>query len=375
MSHFTVLVALGAVPEDQIQSKLATALQPFHEYESTGVFDDYVQFVSHDEQVRKDWAEKCEERIRLASGELIERHAERCYRPITAAEQARCQQAGETTVGWGFNKTLNCMVSSMRSEASGNEYLPHVYDPVGTVGEHEVVQVPVSQLYRGIEHYAKKAEGYEVHQGKIGQWTNPNRKWDWWVVGGRYKDRLLGPSGSSDICRKGDLRLDAMAAASVAARHNAIQDAFREIRKKIPTLSETEIKVVWRNYVETLPAALAVFQESGSPGHFWDWVDEGRGWPNLRSSTARTVSSQLSGIFGAGIPDTEADIDAWVASAPALSTFAFLEEDGTWHERGEMGWFAMVLDEKRADDWQQEFEAWFSKLDDSCVLVVVDCHI
>lgn len=34
----------------------------------------------------------------------------------------------------------------------------------------------------------------------------------------------------------------------------------------------------------------------------------------------------------------------------AIATFAVVK-DGEWHERGNIGWFGMVSDEKNKDDW------------------------
>lgn len=53
MSHFTVLVAANS--EEELEAKL----QPYHEYECTGVKDQYVVFVGADmEEAEKEWSEE-----------------------------------------------------------------------------------------------------------------------------------------------------------------------------------------------------------------------------------------------------------------------------------------------------------------------------
>ncbi|AOQ24615.1 hypothetical protein MTAT_19600 [Moorella thermoacetica] len=42
-----------------------------------------------------------------------------------------------------------------------------------------------------IKQFARDYYGYEEHEGKFGYWQNPNAKWDWWQIGGRWKRKLL----------------------------------------------------------------------------------------------------------------------------------------------------------------------------------------
>ncbi len=54
--------------------------------------------------------------------------------------------------------------------------------------------------------------------------------------------------------------------------------------------------------------------------------------------------------------------------------FALLTPEGEWIERGEMGWWACVSNEKNRDSWLEEVRTVYAKYPDS-VLVLVDCHI
>jgi hypothetical protein len=42
--------------------------------------------------------------------------------------------------------------------------------------------------------------------------------------------------------------------------------------------------------------------------------------------------------------------------------FCFVNAEGEWIERGEMGWFAMVANEKKKVDWDAEFKAYVQSL-------------
>lgn len=37
--------------------------------------------------------------------------------------------------------------------------------------------------------------GYDEYEGKYGYWYNPNVKWDWWIVGGRWRGKLKNDKG------------------------------------------------------------------------------------------------------------------------------------------------------------------------------------
>jgi len=49
--------------------------------------------------------------------------------------------------------------------------------------------------YETIAEFAYAWFGYEEQDGKFGFIENPNGKWDWWVIGGRWSDMLPLKSG------------------------------------------------------------------------------------------------------------------------------------------------------------------------------------
>lgn len=58
----------------------------------------------------------------------------------------------------------------------------------------------------------------------------------------------------------------------------------------------------------------------------------------------------------------------------AFTTFAVLDEKG-WSERGNMGWWGIVTDEKDVEKWDEEFNKMLDALPDDTMLSVYDCHI
>lgn len=55
-------------------------------------------------------------------------------------------------------------------------------------------------------------------------------------------------------------------------------------------------------------------------------------------------------------------------------TFAVLY-NGKWYEKGEMGWWGMVSNEKDQNEWNDQFYELLESLPDDTLLSVYDCHI
>lgn len=97
-----------------------------------------------------------------------------------------------------------------------------------------------------------------------------------------------------------------------------------------------------------------------NPKSKWDWYTVGGRWKKFLKTTA--------GEFVDEAYVTEVD---WNETIP----FAFVTPDGKWHEKGEMGWWARVKNEKAESDWKNEFIEFVERLDSDAMVVVVDCHI
>lgn len=50
-------------------------------------------------------------------------------------------------------------------------------------------------------------------------------------------------------------------------------------------------------------------------------------------------------------------------------------KDGVWYEKGRMGWWACVHDEKEEDTWRNMFNKLLDETPDSELLTICDCHI
>lgn len=100
-----------------------------------------------------------------------------------------------------------------------------------------------------------------------------------------------------------------------------------------------------------------------NPNAKWDWWVIGGRWPDILAGKDVAIVRRVLTMRGKN---------------NGLPTFALLDSAGVWHERGEMGWWACVSNEKPRDEWSVEFwkiiEAEAEKNPEQRVYVT-DCHI
>lgn len=207
---------------------------------------------------------------------------------------------------------------------------------------------------------------------------NRDAKWDWYEVGGRWSGFLKLKPGAAPARRR-----------SAFDETPATPDGFADIARKgevdvegMRDAAEGEARETWRLYA----AAIA-----GTPGAvpwsaFVARIEEGTllledarlaygAQPRVRAfDAAKELQARLGWPASLDrFPETEAEYLAR-ARALAMTTFAYVRH-GEWCERGDMGWWAIVSNEKDPDAWAAEFAAMLDSVPDDTLLTVVDCHI
>ena len=131
----------------------------------------------------------------------------------------------------------------------------------------------------------------------------------------------------------------------VGSKEAAIQAVERLLA---PYSEELEVEAYIDQYGE---------ESTYNPKAKWDWYEIGGRW---------------DGHYGQGNLIPLADL------REVDPSFAVVLPDGTWHERGNMGWFAAVTNEIPGDDWANKFETLIAPYRDprqGAIAVLVDCHI
>lgn len=319
MSHFTVTVVTKERPTAEV---LARALMPFHEFECTGHDNEYVRNVDILPELRGDY-----EKYLASEG----------AEPMTFAVYLE-EEGGHRIVGAGEEPDL--------------------------AGEHKYGWCRITD------------EGDVTEAVRR---TNPNAKWDWYQVGGRWtgfyvikgadifrplldeKDlpmtgepSLLDPGrvvpeNRADSARKGDIDFEGMRADS-AKEAAARWDKIRGIIGPHADTFETWEKVRER-FGDDIAAARTAY------------------WAQPAHEALRLANESVFGL-----DEYLVSRDEYVKRHRdwATRTHAFLR-DGEWKENGEMGWFGVVHGEK--EDWHTEFGRLLESVPDDCWLTVVDCHI
>lgn len=152
--------------------------------------------------------------------------------------------------------------------------------------------------------------------------SNPEGKWDWWTIGGRWNKLLTIKSSEEkvDSARVSDI--------DFSPNPNFYNDALVE----------------------------------------WDAVVEGKTVDGLPPDPF-VDKDELIKIYKTR--DTYATVYA------CFHTYAVITPDGKWHAQGRMGWFGMdsaSAEEER--DWRTHYKEHFiDTADPEWILTIVDCHI
>jgi len=217
-----------------------------------------------------------------------------------------------------------------------SEVKPEWVYPEGWV----VKEIPAKEIYATPEEFNADYLEYEVHEGKFGYWNNPNRKWDWYQMGGRYRGRFVLKRGAPGIvATRGSYgwggEEDKPLAIGICDQAQVGDLDWTAMRAK----RRSERSALWEEAFAKYPG------------------DKEAGWRNL--------------AFGIepGMSYTE-----YVDDANEFSVFAVLK-DGKWYEKGTVGWWGMVSDEKDDTTWQTELKKLLDTLDPEETVTIVDCHI
>lgn len=325
MSHFTVLV-IGDDPEKQ--------LAPFQENNMGDCPREYLEFSDTEEDDRNNYETGTASMVREPDGTAHSKYDEK-YRH--------------------YGNPLD-----------GTRYK----FPEGS----EEFQMPLKERYPTLEEYMADycgAKGRDPEKGRYGYWRNPNTKWDWYSLGGRWTGFFpLKLGGRGNVGRPGILTQDAKVGTVDMARKGEIDfDAKREEKAQ----EARERLAQYRSLTAGLPEPQT-----------WDSIRTAHGDDIEAARIAYHTQPALVAIkgvrefvFSDDVAEEFACSDEEYiqrARESAIATFAVLK-DGQWFERGEMGWWGTVFDEKDQNEWNRQFAALLDGLPDDTILSVYDCHI
>lgn len=204
-----------------------------------------------------------------------------------------------------------------------------------------------------IKNYAEDY-GYTILDDGLYSTYNPNSKWDWYSIGGRFD---------------GDLYLT----------DEGIEEAINypnnpQWFKDMPREEQVE-HVKWVN------SAPLKYIQWFTPLSEEDKAELKRWWEiNIDGDELKDGEKKDEHFFWN--PDwfmrRYKDADTYIKVKEMMTFFAVLTPDGEWHEPSKMGWFACTDGEPEDElKWDLEFYDRFIKpnIDSDLICTVVDCHI
>ena len=202
--------------------------------------------------------------------------------------------------------------------------------------------------------YRKDSDG----KWKVYSTYNPLSKWDWWQV--KVSDENYGePSWCTkeigiDSIEKKHIDFEAIrkdAETKARERYRNIARLFKN--GEIPKVGMTWAKVCELFKDKTLDEKRNIYNAQTA-------VIE---WNKAREEDKNSASPVLG--FFTSIEDYQMSEEEYVKKAGDESFVPFaVVKDGKWHERGEMGWWAMVANEKEPTEWNEIVRKLLDETDD-----------
>lgn len=326
MSHFTVLI-IG----DDFQKQLA----PFKEYDG-GIPSDEMKpllvFEDTTDEHMKDYMEKSHTMVQLPDGEL--------------------------RYPWDEEFKL-----PKKSFLDADKF----HYPLGTVEKEVFFKDQFATFGEYMKNYCEEEPNAE--KGLYGFFTNPNSKWDWYRVGGRWSGFFTAKPGKIGL--RGELaygmkqptsdQFDVMLAGDInwqAMREKHEKKAIESYDSVIDQCVGIE-RPEWKSWEEV--------RDILHPGDIMKAKEVYWAHPFIQA-VSKTGAWETSDY----LKTKEQFVKDW--SDECCRTHAIIK-DGEWYEKGSMGWWGCVSDEKPADEWNKMWDEIVNNLPADTWLTVVDCHI
>lgn len=319
MSHFTVLVRIR--PGEDLEALLA----PYQENNMGDCPEKYLAFEDMTEELREEFAEK-----------MLDVFVDPAGKPhLKYSHQFQHNPPGRLGI------------------SSETRYLC----PEGWTSK----EIPVAEMYT-FERFVEEYHGYNRKDEGVdawGLWKNPNAKWDWWTVGGRWDGWLGG-------------------------ENERPSSWFKENHQRNQSVAQDKLAEFCASYEKARAAGaldddpFADTPRSRALGLGLIECCDADSLPNLPGDVLIKWRRQLrDGVdrFDVlhALPEDASAL--WPDFYP-VTTYAYLDSSIGWKEPGRMGWWAST---DETPDTRRRFKAALVDLilsaaaDDT--FVVVDCHI
>lgn len=409
MSHFTVLVIGQDAPRQ---------LAPFHEFECTGLDDKYIQDVDVTEEKRQEYLEDTSLVLKVPEGSTMIERLDSYRHPVHGVVMSAYNNCfyvpnpdydSRDVFGPNSERLVRKvpdgyveMTVPDREFRSFEEWLIYNND-ITTVGAKELMALktalPDSMKYG----YALMNDDGSVN--KVIRRTNPNRKWDWYVLGGRWSGHfkmkptvkgIVGepgtfdnkcPEGFADSAFKSDIDFDGMVEAA-RAKAEVDFDKYWPLVKDLPRpilwpdiVTHVNAMEAMQERAKSSPADGTVSTETGLVAinalvNVHNFKQAREFYASQPAKKAVEADPELSKWWDCPLEHFGFDRAAYIENQclTAYSTYAVVY-NGEWMAQGEMGWFGCSNDKLTTKEWGIRFVELIRNLPDDTLLSMYDCHI
>lgn len=257
----------------------------------------------------------------------------------------------------------------------------------------KTIKVPFTELYATFEDFMSEWCGFKERDekmGKYGYWENPKRKWDWYQLGGRWTGffKLKSPNMEKNLGEPGVFGNEPKHDSDQAYK---LQIDFKGMMESAGNEAADRYDRVAKLFGGTIPKLEINWKKDMWDGGKYEKLeyDEKRKLYNGQPALKQLNEMRKKVWDDEANPDRDLIIGLdWNfehyqlsredfiqrARNSAFTTFAVLK-DGKWYEKGSMGWWGCVSNEKDEGEWCNQIATLIQDLPDDTLLSVYDCHI
>lgn len=376
MSHFAVAVI--TTPDGDVDEALA----PFHEYECTGVKDQYVISSSNLEYLQEQYEEQTVSLMKNDKADIEK--GEKVYLLCDDPLFVRDPYDGEV-------EKLNALPYTERNNhpqqiiniMQEDKTITHKIRDLEQFPEWKLTTMPCTEVFdlKTFANWYYSTELPTVQKGEEpcdswGEWleldengqvidfftsTNPNAKWDWYVIGGRWENMLRTKQGELvNSCTLGELDFETQIKELTKKAHE-IYDTFEKCLGDLPKN--------WMSWKDVLA------------DQQFNTIEERRNFYHNQVQIKAIKANDTNNLFwafGYDIDSFMVDRETYVSlyAGKPFSTYAVLDatdsEIGTWHG-SDIGMWGITLREE--ENWEEKNQRLLRSFPSDYVITIVDCHI
>jgi len=217
---------------------------------------------------------------------------------------------------------------------------------------------------KDFDNFAKQWLGYEKRDetySRYGRWRNPNSKWDWYELGGRWQ-MMLQLRGRTKL-------FPGVGKGKLPHREFCDEDYYDQLALKHAAGTHCDMACNGLIDWESTGFNLETYNRNK---RFWELYVDGQTPQNEEEEKMVEREFYKKSYYKNHFGDAET-----FARRRAMFTTHAVVKDGEWCEVGEMGWWGVSSESGQEEiDWANNYYDNFIKdLPDEALVAVVDCHI